>query len=97
MKSLRPKKLSFDEMWKLYKLLKVNKDKLKDYLADELQTILETVTPEGYLQSLNILYGNNIKKIKITPIDSVIMLSDGLNANGFFDFCATIEGINGSS
>jgi len=96
MTSLHPKKLSFDEMWKLYKLLKVNKEKLKDYLSDELQTILETITSEGYLQSLNTLYGENIKKINITPIDSVIMLSDGLNANGFFDFCTTMEGINGS-
>lgn len=97
MKSLRPKKLSFDEMWKLYKLLKINKEKLKEYLADELETILGTLTPEGYLQVLDILYGKDIKKISITPIDSIIMLSDGLNANKFFNFCSTMEGINGSS
>lgn len=84
-------------MWKLYKLLKVNKEKLKEYLADELETILGTLTADGYLQALDILYDKDIKKINITPIDSVIMLSDGLNTNKFFDFCSTMEGINGSS
>lgn len=96
-KSLRPKKLSFDEMWQLYKLLKINKEKLKEYLADELETILNTVSQDGYLKALSLLYNDKIEYAKITPIDSVIMLSDGLSANKFFDFCATMEGLNGSS
>lgn len=84
-------------MWKLYKLLKINKEKLKEYLADELDTILNTVSQEAYLETLSLLYNNKIEYAKLTPIDSIILLSDGLSANKFFDFCTLMEGINGSS
>jgi len=93
--SLKPKHLSFDEMWKLYKILKVNKEKLKEYLADELMTILDTVSSEDYGQVLLMLYGDTINLLEISPIDSVISLSDGLSSSGFFDFCKVMEELNG--
>ena len=97
MTSLRPKRLNLREMWQLHRLLKMNKDKLKEYLADELMAILDTVSSEGYGTALLLLYGDKINLAKVSPIDSLILLSDGLNANKFFDFCAIIEGVNGSS
>ena len=84
-------------MWQLYKLLKINKEKLKEYLADELDTILNTVSQEEYLKALSLLYNYKLEFIKLTPIDSILLLIDGLSANKFFDFCATMEGLNGSS
>lgn len=84
-------------MWQLYKLLKINKEKLKEYLADELDAILNTISQEEYLKALSLLYNNQLEHVKISAIDSVILLSDGLSANKFFDFCATMEGLNGSS
>lgn len=84
-------------MWQVHRLLKVNKEKLKEYLADELMTILNNVSSEDYATALLLLYGDKINLSKTSPIDSIILLSDGLNINEFFDFCAFIEGVNGRS
>ena len=84
-------------MWQAHKLLKMNKDKLKEYLIDELTAILDTVSPEDYGIILLLLYGDKINLSKVSPIDSLLLLLDGLKLNKFFDFCAIMEGINGSS
>ena len=97
MTSLRPKKLTLREMWQLYRLLKINKEKLKENLADELETILNTVSSSDYGTALLLLYGDKINLTKTSPIDSIILLSDGLSFNKFFDFCTILEGLNGSS
>jgi len=93
--SLKPKHLSFDEMWKLYKILKVNKKSLQKYLADELMAILDTISPEEYGQVLLMLYGDKINLLKVSPIDSLVYVLDGLKFIKFFEFCRIMEELNG--
>ena len=93
--TLSPKRLSFDEMWKLYNLLKQGvSGKQKEYLIDELSDLLEKISQENYLKSLSLMYNDKIEYAKLLPIDSILLFVDGLNFNKFFDFCNVIQGIS---
>jgi hypothetical protein len=92
--TLSPKHLSFDEMWKLYKLLEDGvSGKQKEYLIDEVSRVMEKITQENYLKSLSILYDNQIEYRRLDAIDSIILFIDGLNFNKFFDFCSFVGNI----
>lgn len=81
-------------MWQLYKLLEKGiKGTQKEYLIDELSDLLSSIDQENYLCSLSLLYNNKIEYKKLHPIDSIILLVDGLNLNKFFEFSNFVQGM----
>ncbi len=86
----KPKRLSFSEMWKLYITIQKNSES-KEFLIDEIDDILSSLSPERYKLLLKTLYPK-VDLNKIHPIDSISMLVDGLVHNKFFDYCLLIRG-----
>lgn len=85
MKTLNPKRLNINEIWKLYRLLgdKVSKDFLKSNLLDEAQSILDKINDTVFLESIKIMYGDTHKS---NPLELALLFIRGLKEVGFFAF-----------
>lgn len=94
---MKPKKLSLNEVWSLYKVLKKDKKyEQKEYLIDEIISIMEMLSQEEFLYSLEILYPKIIFE-KYHPVELATLLVDGLDKNNFFAFEDLMKGLNNGS
>ena len=93
-KSLKLKRLSFDEMWKLYKVIEPSlPDKDETYLFHEIQKIMENMTNSSFKDSLLFMYGEGFQINKI-PAELAIMFIHGLKQNNFFSFASFVKSLS---
>lgn len=89
---LKPKTLSIREMWMLYKTLESGLEKPKEYLIDEILTMLEKISQEDFLQSLLILYPKIVFS-KLSSVEMATLFIAGLKKNDFFAFVDVVQGM----
>jgi hypothetical protein len=93
MTSLRPKKLSFDEMWKLYKVLESGfPEEESEYLISEVYGMLGKLNDSNFKSSLRMMYGDNFHT-NLNPSEFVVLFVRGVKENRLFNFASTIKGI----
>jgi hypothetical protein len=92
---IKPKKLNLDKMWRLYLLLKpvIDDRNQEEILLDEIDKIIELSTPQALLESIHIMYDNDIEFCNMIEFSVLFMIA--LRENGFFDFVNVIRGLNG--
>ena len=92
--SLKPKHLSFDEMWKLYKTIKdALPEKDEQYLLHEIQKTMEKMTNSSFKDTLLSLYGEGYQHNKV-PAEFMVMFIRGLKQNKFFAFSTFIRSLS---
>lgn len=85
---MKPKKLSLQEIYKIYLLLEPKRSTLDE--------IIEDASPEALLECVGILYDNKARFD--SPIGFLDLLISGLMKNDFYDFLVFIEDLkNGSA
>lgn len=77
-------------MWKLYGIL--SKEKSEDYLIQEAIKMINTISTEGFKESLEIMYGRQPK----TPSQAALWFVEGLKNSEFFSFKQLILSIRGN-
>lgn len=91
MKSLRPKKLSFDEMWKLYKTLEAGlPDKEEEYLITEVYRMLGKLTDINFKSALRLMYGDNFHH-NLAPSEFAVLFVRGIKENNVFHLASIIK------
>ena len=93
--TLNPKKLSIENMCKLYLILKFGLSSKEKFVMDEVISIMENIDTVSFKSSLRVMYGKDFPK-DLSPIEYAAMFIKGLNRNKFFDFCAFMENFNGT-
>lgn len=89
----KKKKLTLREIHKLYLLLKpCLPEKDEEYLIDEMEAILDKITPDIFTQSLRLLKKDFSKK---NGLEILTLFMSGLRENGFFEYVHFIRGLNG--
>lgn len=83
-----PKKLTLQEMWKVYKLL--NGGFNKKYVLDEVVEMLQSIPPENIRIVMRMFYA----KFPTNPIEFGIKFTEGLKYNHFFEFQSVMENMN---
>ena len=92
--SLKPKHLNFDDIWKLYKIIKdALPEKDEQYLLHEIQKTMEKMTNSSFKEVLLLLYGEGFQKNKVS-MDFVLMFIRGLKVNNFFAFSSFIKSLS---
>lgn len=79
-----PKKLSIREIWELHRTLNL-RHKSKDYLADELDEILNEIDVMTFEDSLMVMYGKGFK-IDQSPAKLLLMFIKGIKKSEYFSF-----------
>lgn len=93
-KSLKPKHLSFDEMWKLYKTIKdALPEKDEEYLINEILQIMKGLTNSSFKDALLFMYGEGYQINKV-PAEFAVMFIRGLKKNDFFAFSSFIQSLS---
>lgn len=82
-------------MWELYNLLKDGIGENNQYLIDEISGMLDKLTRQKFVLSLQLLYKDFSSENK-NPIDVLMMFISGLQKNNFFQFVDFVKGLNGS-
>ena len=95
-KKLKPKRLSLVEMLELYNLLKDGVGENNNYLVDEVFEMLEKITNQKFILSLQLLY-KDFSSINKTPVEVALMFVKGLKTNNFFQFVDFVKALNGRS
>lgn len=91
--NLSPKRLSLNEMWKLYLLLKDSLgDSTEELLVDEIKKIISKIDVDEYKNVLQLLYGKRI--FSRHRSEYLLYFVAGLKKNNFFSFVFTIKGIS---
>lgn len=92
-KSLKPKHLNFDEMWKLYKILKPSlPNKNEKYLIDEVSKIMQNINNATFKDSLLFIYGYGFQTNRV-PAEFLVLFIRGLKENDFFTFFDFIQSL----
>ena len=87
------KKLNLREIHQLYLLLKpCLPEKEEEFMIDEVDEILERVTPEILTDVLRVLKVNMKNK---QGIEVLTLLIKGLKHNSFFEYAHFVRGMNG--
>lgn len=93
MKSLRPKKLSFDEMWKLYKTLEAGfPETEEEYLITEVYRMLGKLTDTSFKSALRLMYGDNFH-INLAPSEFAVLFVRGVKENNVFHFASILKSV----
>lgn len=90
LKKFFTKKLTLQEMWQVYRLLKdgIN-PKSEKYLLHETIRILDGISTENFQQTLSVM---GIPESK-NSLDVVLLFTKSIKANNFFSFVQLISGI----
>ena len=93
-KSPKLKHLTFNEMWKLYNLIKdtLPKDDEK-YLINEIIKVLDKMSVSTFKDSLLLMYGDEFQ-INKTPAEFALMFIQGLKRNSFFVFSKFVQSLS---
>ena len=87
------KKLTLREIHSLYLILKdCLPAKEEDYLLDEIDKVLDAITPDALMKSMQILKRDFSNKQGIEILNLFIA---GLKENNFFEYVHFIKGLNG--
>lgn len=90
-----PNRLSIDAIWRLYRTLK---DGLvgdtKEYLVDEIDSILDRIDTESFKSSLRQMYGEKINYLEKTPIELSLMFVRGVKQTNLLGFVDFIKALN---
>lgn len=93
-KSLRPKKLNFDEMWQLYKSIKNGiPEKDEEFFIQEVSAILGNITDAEFKTALRIMYGDNFHRDK-SPAEFALLFVKGIKKNELFSFVSLLGNIH---
>lgn len=93
-KSLKPKHLSFNEMWKLYKTIKdALPEKNEEYLFHEVLKTMEKMTNSNFKDVLLVLYGDGFHNNQPTS-KYALMFIDGMKKNNFFSFSSFVKSLS---
>lgn len=91
---MKVRKLTLREIHKLYLLLvHTLPKKEEEYLVDEIDRILDKISPSEFMESLSILYKQNLSKKN--DIELFVLLIRGLRENKFFEYAHFIKSLNG--
>ena len=84
---MKPKKLTLDEMWKLYRIIKPSlQSEQKDRLIDEIEAMLDNA-PSGMVRSsLSVLYAKPERFSDANPLEFLLLFVVGIKKNKFFKF-----------
>lgn len=99
MKNKKTKKLSFQEMWNLYLLLKsaIDNRELDDLLIDEIVNLL-MLSPQGTLATCLGVFYNKVDIDNLNPLEAGLFFIRGIKENDFFNFVKFVRNIsNGDS
>jgi hypothetical protein len=87
--------LSLHQMWELHNLMGDGDE--KEYLIDEVSSILDRISTFELIQILQLLYTGFLAK-DYNPVEMMLMLVRGLKINRVFEFSDFVKGLsNGSS
>lgn len=90
---MKPRKLNLTEIHRLYKVLEDSlPEKEEALLIDQLDKMLDKITPSEFMESLSILYKDTSKK---NDIELFLFLVRGLKENAFFEYARFIKSLNG--
>ena len=93
MRTLKPRSLPLDEMWKLYKSLKNGlPEREEKHLIDEVTKLMGGITNAEFKEALRIMYGDSFY-IGKAPAEFALMFIKGLKKNSFFQFAYMIKGV----
>ena len=81
-------------MWELYLL--IGDSKKQKYLIDEIIETSKSLTEQNFRESMLLMYNNN-PMVFDDALKMVILFTDGLKHNKFFEFQEFIRVINGRS
>lgn len=94
--NLNPNRLSIEQMWELYNLLKDGLQEEKDLVVDEVFYIMEKIDTASFKKSLGIMFDKDFPK-DLPPIEYALMFTRGIKESGVLDFAHLIRGLNGSA
>ena len=86
----KARKLNLHEMWDLYLLIGEGEE--KEYLIDEMYSILDRIPRINFIQMMQILYKGILLK-DYNPVEMVLMLVRGFKKNKVFLFSDFIKEI----
>lgn len=91
---MKPKKLNLKEIHRLYLVLKhALPEKEEVLLIDQVDEMLNKISPSEFMESLSILYKQNPSKKN--DIELFLFLIRGLRENNFFEYAHFVKGLNG--
>lgn len=93
--NIKPKKLTLQEMWSLYLMLKDSMSD-KEFLIDEVDDMLDKMAPDVFIKSLVIMYPK-YDATKFLPVEHLTNFIAGLKSSRLFEFVKFIEAIRGRS
>ena len=82
-------------MWELYNLLKDGIGENNEYLIDEISAMLDKLTKQKFILSLQLLY-KNFSPNSENPLEALMLFIRGLKKNDFFKFVDFVKELNGS-
>lgn len=83
-------------MWKLYQTLQSGlSEKSKEYLIDELDSMLRNLSSFQFNRSLELMY----EKVDLSqnPVELLLLFTRGIKKNNLFDFSDFIQRLHGRS
>jgi len=94
--SLNPNRLSIEQMWELYNLLKDGLQEEKSLVVDEVFHVMEKIDTESFKKALGIMFGRDFSK-ELSPIEFALMFTKGIKETGILDFASLMRGLDGST
>ena len=79
-------------MWKLYKYLQAGLGNSKEYLLEEVLSILDGISTMDFVNAVQLLYPKK-DLTKKNPVEMATMFVAGLKRNSFFSFVDLVEGL----
>jgi hypothetical protein len=89
--TISPKYLSFDEMWKLYKIIDFKPTSEKEFFVDSLLEIMKTMDGNKFVSVVDMFYPESKKENGLIMAER---FSSGMRSNDFFSFYAFIKGLS---